>query len=326
MRIDRTNNSSRPRPKESDRCEPVASFHASSGHTEALDSTLLRAWELTGAGAPDFSAMPEGPSAEAIIHAAKARPTAHTFPRAGRWRDRVRWGLQAAAMLVLGLGIGRFWLGEVPGQPGTGAMEVRTRLGEMATVRLDDGSVVRLAPESRLRFTGGQDLQKVELDGQAFFVVAPQGERVFSVTTRLGETHVLGTRFEVRARDDSLRVVVVEGRVAVAVGEDEFEVGDGQMMLTAANTKPAVVSVDNVSPLLGWMDSWLVFQRTPLAQVAKDVSQRYGRHVDVIDQELARRTITASFGDEPFEDVVTVICRIVQATCMLEDSIVTISR
>ena len=59
----------------------------------------------------------------------------------------------------------------------------------------------------------------------------------------------------------------------------------------------------------------LVLQATQLAQVAREVSQRYDVRVQLADPALAERTVTAWFTEEEVEEVLTVICRVVDAHC-----------
>jgi ferric-dicitrate binding protein FerR (iron transport regulator) len=323
--MDKTESGSDQQPVRRERHEDQFVPGAGPGHEESLDDDLKRVWRQVGILAPDLSKISDSPPAEAIIRVAAAESAAGPFRMRLGWR-RVWWAASAAALLLLGFGIVRLRLGDRPRLAAAGTPEYSTGPGEMATVRFDDGSVARLAPVSRLSFTRGQDGNRVDLDGQAFFAVAPQERGAFVVRTPLGQAHVLGTRFEVRARDDSLSILVVEGRVALAVGGNEVELNRGQLALAAAGARPAVATVEDVYDRLDWMGAWLVFNATPLSQVADEIQRRFGPRVVVTDEEVSRRTVTALFADARLEEIVTVVCRVVQATCVLEDSTVTISR
>jgi len=291
---------------------------------EGLAPEFRAVWELTEAGGPETQDVSPPPPASVILQAAAADHVtgggtgggSHPPGPTRRWW----WGAAAAAMLLLTVGSLPFWFAQGRGGGAAIAAEFRTGPGEMATVRLGDGSIVRLAPESRLSFTGRSDAREVELEGTAFFAVEPTNQGRFIVRTALGETQVLGTRFEVRVREDSLRVLVVEGQVAVSVGDERILVDGGNMMLSSGEGSPSLVAVEDELAFLGWMDGWLVFQGTPLAQVAREVQRRYGVTVHIEDEELAARTVTAWFADEAVEEVITVICRVAQATCVLQES------
>jgi ferric-dicitrate binding protein FerR (iron transport regulator) len=322
--MDRSENRSQQRSPSNDGHEEQLVPGAEPGHEESLDDDLKRVWQKVGMLAPDLTRMSDPPSARAIVRAAAGKAAPEPF-RKRKWR-RIWWPVAAAALLVLAFGIGRLWFNAEPRPADAAADEFRTGPGEMTTVRFDDGSVARLAPTSRLSYTRERDGSRVDLDGQAFFAVAPQQRGAFVVRTPLGQAYVLGTRFEVRARDDSLSILVVEGRVNLAVGDSHVEVNRGQLALAAAGDRPAVATVENVYERLDWMGRWLVFNSTPLSQVAEELQRRFGTRVTVADEEISRRTVTALFADERLEDVVTVVCRVAQATCVFEDSTVTISR
>jgi transmembrane sensor len=90
--------------------------------------------------------------------------------------------------------------------------------GKRKTVKLPDGSVITLEPNSKLgypeKFTG--DTREVRLTGEAFFEVQPDPEKPFIVRTPYVIATVLGTSFNVEAYLKGIaRVVVSTGRVKV---------------------------------------------------------------------------------------------------------------
>lgn len=93
-----------------------------------------------------------------------------------------------------------------------------TKVGEVSHIRLDDGSEVSLNTDSTIRVTMLKEERQIELlSGEAFFDVAKDANRPFTVATEEQQITVLGTAFNVRQRDDEnvLKVAVIEGRVAV---------------------------------------------------------------------------------------------------------------
>ena len=111
--------------------------------------------------------------------------------------------------------------------PGWGASEVVTGANELATVKLGEGTVVRLAPSSRLRVLAGRG-RSVALEGRAFFAVQRMAQYPLLVRTAAGDARVLGTRFELATDDGGLRLRVVEGRVALSTSREQAEVAAGQ--------------------------------------------------------------------------------------------------
>jgi transmembrane sensor len=213
----------------------------------------------------------------------------------------------------------------VPGPSLTRTAEISTGTGETATVQLSDGTIARIAPRSRLRIEHGKP-RNVWLEGQAFFGVAPHEGQPFTVRTRAGVAQALGTRFDVRVEENGLRVVVVEGRVVLRSSVSEVEIGPGELSRIALDGSLQTERVDDVYSLIDWMDSSLVFQSTPLSDVAREVRERYRLRVQIADSALASRKVTAWFTDESAEEVLAVVCRVAVVPCAFTDSLVTIGQ
>src|SRR5690554_4819208 len=122
-----------------------------------------------------------------------------------------------------------------------------------------------------------------------------------------------------------MRVVVVDGKVAVSAGGQEVGVGTGQMSIVAEGRRPAVVDVEDVYPLIDWLDRSLVFQGTPLRRAADELGRAFGYEVRILDDVLAERTVTAAFTDESFEQVFTILCDVVGAACTIREATATMA-
>ena len=285
-------------------------WRQASPENEARYREQERLWALLGEAAPD-APVAERPSGQAIAdivsgygRAAARRPER---PRLARTLA----GLAAAAVVVIALGVIRPW--RDAGPAAVAAREFATGRAEGVTFHLDEGSIVRLGPESRLELRPAREGTEVFLEGRAFFAVAKRYGRRFVVRTPSGEAAVLGTRFEVDTRGDDLRIVVVEGKVTVTREGRTVEVAEGEVGVAPAGAEPQVQRVDNVHELLDWMGRSLVFRDTPLDQVAREVGHRYDVDVLVADAALATRTVTAAFTDQSLDHVLDVICRVVDA-------------
>jgi transmembrane sensor len=284
-----------------------------------------RAWRLAAVVGP---ARPEAPD-EAVRTAARARHAgvlAEVRARGG-WSGRaptaVRATLLAAAALVVGVAVGVFWPRPAEA-PGLAAGEIVTGAFEMVTTRLSDGSVVRLAPQSRLLVTASGPSREVWLDGRAFFAVAPDNERSFIVRTRAGDAVVLGTRFDVKVDENGMQVIVVEGRVAHQAGGRAVQVLAMEVSHVTGAGEPTVRRIDDPVPLLQWLGEFLVFQATPLRDVARELERQFGVAVRVADTRVGERTVTAWFTHETLEEVLLIVCRAADAHCVHRDGVVTI--
>jgi ferric-dicitrate binding protein FerR (iron transport regulator) len=306
------------------------------GRTSATEEEALRAWRrqsadneayyrqltllLEEAEAALFPgvAVPAPPLAALTRTPSAAAPSdSDRFSGRGRWRRGGVIAVAAAAAMVV------LFLHVAPDSAAPGfslqAGEFVTGPTETATAVLSDGTVVRLAPGSRLRIPDGAGGREVVLDGRAYFAVTEMAGHPFRVRTAAGEALVLGTRFEVRVLNDELRLIVLEGLVALDAGGHQVEVGAGEMSVATDGSTTTPVKVEDMEPLVGWLKRFLVFQGTPLHEAARALEREYGVPVVVTDSVLAQETVTGWYADRAFDEVLSIVCGVMQARCSMED-------
>ncbi len=281
-----------------------------------------------GTGEPEAPAVGPPPALEEIVRvgdARRARGQARATRRAILRSPWPWYGLTAAAVAVL------FFL-TLPSDAerdssthGLFPVESSSSPGDITTLGLSDGSVVRMMPETRVEFPATVDRREVVLEGRAFFAVAAD-PIPFVVRTHMGEVTVHGTRFEVLTNRDELRLVVVEGRVRLE-GESGFaEVGPGQIAYLTSGSSPRVVNHGDVWSVVEWADGLLIFEATPLSMVAEELSRHFGREVTIMDEAVGQLRITAWFEDESIEEVISAVCLVAGVSCEMSESEVTIRR
>ena len=305
----------------------LANWRAESSRNEQHFREISAIWDWTATVAPanEAESFPAPPTLETIISQGDAlgrQDVRRRFAR-GLGRKEIRPWAAAAVIAAVSLGV---WIGRLgPAAEQVVGTEYVAGSTEAATVALADGSFIRLAPGSRLRFVEDGELREAWLSGRGFFAVESDAERPFLVHTDFGEARVLGTRFEMASGNTELRVLVVEGRVAVtATNGRSAEVSRGQVARLATNGDFSVETVENMYDLLDWPGGMLLFQGTPLPWVLEEVSAHFGVIIALGDPALMTRTVTAWFGDETLDEVVESICLLVQAECDIDASGVSI--
>lgn len=254
---------------------------------QAVTTDALRAfrdWRRTPANAQAYAevertwakagTLAHDPEIRAATHAALDRRP-RTRP-AGLPRSPLAWGAAGLAALALAAGL-RFG-------PGLAAPAYDTGVGEQRLVMLDDGSRVRLNTDSRVRIRFRDDRRRVELlRGQAFFEVAHDPARPFTVDAGAADVRALGTRFDVRRLDGTVQVTLVEGAVRVQADEARAEDGPaawtlaaGQQLTVAAGRAAAARPADTAGAT-SWTAGRIVFRETPLAAAVAEVN-RYAPH------------------------------------------------
>lgn len=211
---------------------------------------------------------------QAAVEAAMiSRPASRPAPPA--WRRWPALAMGGGALAALALAV----LVVVPrGQT------FSTGVGEQRLVRLADGSRVRLDTDTHLTVYLADDRRRVTLDrGQAFFDVAPDTSRPFTVETGDASVTAVGTRFDVR--DDTAstaavpvtEVVLVEGKVDVM---SQAAVGSGQktrllagQRISAGATGLGSVSRTDTAALTSWTEGRLEFADTPLSAAIAEINR-----------------------------------------------------
>ncbi|MEQ8073625.1 FecR family protein [Xanthomonas hortorum] len=206
-------------------------------------------------------------------------------------RRRRSCALSAAAILVLSL-IGTYALISFPVAPAPASYA--TALGERRPDTLADGTRIVLNTDTALevRYTRarrGIDLQR----GEVQFEVAPDRARPFVV--RVGEATVtaVGTRFQVRRSEDASVVTLLQGTVDVAQGPVRRTLRPNEQ----ARLSEAGIAVRTIDPELagGWLDGWLRFHGTPLAEVVAETNRYAARKLRLADPAIAGLELSGNF-------------------------------
>jgi len=172
-----------------------------------------------------------------------------------------------------------------------------TGAGQQADITLDDGTVVRLGPESKLtvpkRFGMSGGYRAVKIEGTASFNVTRAGDKPFDVRSGLVSVTAAGTQFTVRRyRDDSVFVVhVKDGAIDVKVGDDTRNVTKGNGFAVTNGGALRVPTADELSEASTWTDGTLTISGHTLRYVLPQLKRWYGVDIHVPDAELMNRPV-----------------------------------
>lgn len=207
------------------------------------------------------------------------------------------WGMAIAASLVAMIGVTT-----LIDRPDA---QFRTAIAQTRDVALNDGSHVTLGAKSDLEIRFANDERRVVLnEGQAFFEVAHDAKRGFTVVAGDAEIHVTGTKFDVRRSAGEVHVSVLEGRV---------EVERHRLLPWLASARPDIVltagltarlragargfSAPGRDPAIAgeWRNGRFFYNEAPLGEIVSDI-QRYSRvPIRIDDPTIANLRVTTSF-------------------------------
>lgn len=282
-----------------------------SEENECAFHEITKVWELSASGARTQSSRT--PTSAEILVRVHARSGDEPAPP-----RRLGWQMPAAAAagVLLLFALNPFGSKEVP--LALAVEELRTGAGETVTLNLADGSTVHLAPHSHLRVASSRERREIWMTGRAFFAVASDPERPFVVRTAAGDAMALGTQFEVRQEAGRLEVMVLQGRVEVSSTGGATQITRGEMSEVFEGGQPTRKQVHDPNAWLDWTRNFLVFDGVPLSVVAVELRRIFGLNIEFLDTAAAERTVRASFNRESSEQVLDVICRIADVSCVSE--------
>ncbi len=174
-----------------------------------------------------------------------------------------------------------------------------TKLGEIARVALDDGSVVTMNTDSRIRVRFDGERRGIELlRGEAMFDVAKDAKRPFVVSAGDAQVVAVGTSFRVRRTPVAVNVLVREGVVKVSEGQAEpIRLLPGDKALLPRRTPPTVQSVDEsqVNRELAWRDGMIAFSGETMEEVAREFARYSAIRIRIADPDAAALRVVGLF-------------------------------
>lgn len=181
------------------------------------------------------------------------------------------WFLRIAAILVIGLGL-LFTFNTF-----SSSNEIAEN-GKQTTFLLPDNSEVTLNSGSEIEFKkwNWDENRNLNLDGEAYFKVA-KGKK-FEVNTNLGKVAVLGTQFNVKARNNRFDVTCFEGKVKVNYNNQEVILTKGTTVSFENNVKIINQTISETKPL--WTSKEMQFDKEKLVNVLEEIQRQYNVSID----------------------------------------------
>ncbi len=192
------------------------------------------------------------------------------------------------------------------------SLEVIVPIGARTVVQLPDGSEVHLNYGSKIKypqiFSG--NTREVALSGEGYFNVAHDSQKPFIVKTGKLNITALGTVFNVMAYPDHdvVETTLVNGKVVLNQIKDDEKIEvigtmvPGEHINYNTRTGAIVKTEGNLEKYIAWKDGKLVFEDTPISQVAEKLNLMF--HVDIeVSADIKDYLYTVTFKDEPLSQI-----------------------
>lgn len=217
------------------------------------------------------------------------------------WLRQNIFSLSIAASFLILVAIGTFAL--------MFTKTVYSPAGNHLTAELPDGSSVEMNAQTTLKYYPYRWFfqRNVEFAGEGYFSVE-KGKK-FTVTSTQGKTTVLGTTFNIFAREKDYRVFCNTGKVKVINTS-------GESVILTQNQKATITSgilsdpvyINDPENVLSWRNSIFLYNAAPFAEVIKEIERQYG--ISIISKSTLSGTISVNFQKGPdVEKVLSMVCK-----------------
>ena len=236
----------------------------------------------------------------------------------GRLFTPSRGGALVAMSLLLAVFALRSYLFPLPLDATNGIYAAA--IGELRVETLADGSVLQINTDSQVQVVFSEQARKIRLlRGEAHFKVAHNTGWPFEVYAAKGMVKAVGTAFLVRLEEESLSVIVTDGRVDLAASSavevatttsqgavaevlpvlervGSLKEGEGVVFNSASNPKAHVVLAEKeMTRQLSWREGYLVFEGEPLTVVVAELNRYLPVQVEIADDSLSHIPIGGRF-------------------------------
>lgn len=212
---------------------------------------------------------------------------------------------------------------------------VLTAAGQRAQTLLPDGSRVWLNGKTRLVYRGSSrgGERRVELEGEAYFEVARAVDAPFVVCSKEVQTRVLGTKFNVRAREDEDRVVttLLQGSVCIDLPRQQ---GSGRVLkpgqtleVDTKNYEARLREYHEPADVLLWIKGKLSFRQYSLKQITDLMEKMYDVEFVYDEASLREERFTGDFStDSTPEEILHILTYTNYFTFQKEGRLIRLSR
>lgn len=254
------------------------------------------------------------------------------------------WLAGAAASLIIGFGIYFFFKPsgnssrrvavQTEAKPVSDFISFQNDMAKMVMHQLPDGSSVWMHAGAEISYPKvfAPGSREVTFTGEGFFDVSHDKNRPFMIRSGEMQIKVLGTRFNVKAREKQkvLEVAVVSGSVSVSAagkGNDLkgiilkpkqkafFETGSKRLTFIKM---PVQVRKEIFEPVT------ILFEETPLSSVVRQLEQKFETHIHLINPDMNSCKLTADFEQQSLPSILELLCASLDASYTMSENTILI--
>lgn len=218
-----------------------------------------------------------------------------------------QWKLIAASVVLLIAAA--LWWNQAPKE---NWQTIQTIAGQTQEIGLPDGSKIVLNENSQLSYREGFEVRDVRLEGEAFFDVARNEKKPFTIYSDDTQTRVLGTSFNIRAyREEEAVVVTVEsGKVAfssVLEEEKKTVLTAGYQAALNKENRGLIKQKTEDQNVLSWKSNHLLFDDILIKQVIVALERHFDTTIKVSDPKINNCRFKANYTAPQLKEVLEML-------------------
>ncbi len=223
-----------------------------------------------------------------------------SFGKRFRFSGFYPWAAVACVLLLMGFGY--WWYNNQNTTPTL--LIVETQPKQRQQVILPDSTIVWLNAGSRLEYPESfTDGRFVHLEGEAYFSVAHDASRPFTVHVSGLHVIVLGTIFNVTAYENDTEIVttLVEGQIALQLDGNQplqTTLVPNQQVTFHKDTKDLTFATVDSRIFTSWVRGYYKFENTSFEQIAKQFERMHGVKIVFEDESLRMQPYNGTFLQE----------------------------
>ncbi|MDD4753186.1 MAG: FecR family protein [Desulfitobacteriaceae bacterium] len=241
--------------------------------------------------------------------------------------------IAASIVFIISLGVGSLEYYEYLENKKYSTEEVVSS-ANIQKILLSDGSIVWLKPNSSMKYPKNfkkKEERIVSITGEALFEIEKDPGRPFIVHSGELTTKVLGTSFNINARDENIEVVVLTGKVSVTSNYNNNEVvlqSQDKALYNVISKELAKEQKQTAKPIIANITRGteydMKFEDTSLKVVIQKIEKKFEVVIKLEDESLYENIITADLTSQSLDKTLDIISKVLSTEYKINDSKITL--
>ena len=206
--------------------------------------------------------------------------------------------VKVAAGIIILLGAWYLWVREP-------YVDVVSNKGQQTEYQLPDGTIVSMNADSKVTFKKDHFVKKriVTMEGEVFFNVVKGN--TFKINTKTADIEILGTSFNLFARETTFKVTCFTGKIRVSNNKSSVVILPGESAEIKNNSLVKFFE-RNIQTIGNWRNGEFYFENTSLTKVFKEIERQF--NVNFVSPDLSKKFFTGSFTNKNLVSTLDIVC------------------